>query len=58
MTLTDLTPGQSYALMFVNNNIYTLAPDDITIYTGGGQGSENATQNKGFPGADHCEQRG
>ena len=49
VTLTDLTPGQSYALMFVNNNIYTLAPDDITIYTGGGQGSEDATQNKGFP---------
>ena len=40
VTLTDLTPRQSYAMMFVNNNIYTLAPDDITIYTGGGQGNE------------------
>ena len=47
VTLTDLTPGQSYALMFVNNNEYTLAPDDITIYTGGGQGQE--TSNSGFP---------
>lgn len=49
VTLTDLTPSQSYALMFVNNNEYTLAPDDITIYTGGGQGKEDATENKGFP---------
>ena len=49
VTLTGLTANQSYALMFVNNNEYTLAPDDITIYTGGGQGSEDATQNKGFP---------
>lgn len=49
VTLDNLTPGTSYALMFVNNNIYTLAPDDITIYTGGGQGSEDATQNNGFP---------
>ena len=40
VSLTGLTPGQSYAMMFVNNNIYTLAPDDITIYTGGGQGDE------------------
>ena len=49
VTLPGLTPDQSYAMMFVNNNIYTLAPDDITIYTGGGQGNEDATQNNGFP---------
>ena len=47
VTLTGLTAGQSYALMFVNNNEYTLAPDDITIYTGGGQGDEN--YDDGFP---------
>lgn len=40
VSLDGLTPGQSYALMFVNNNIYTLTPDPVTIYTGGGQGSE------------------
>ena len=48
VTLTGLTAGQSYALMFVNNNIYTLAPDDITIYTGGGQGNETY-DDCGFP---------
>lgn len=48
VTLTGLTAGQSYALMFVNNNIYTLAPDDITIYTGGGQGDETYDDG-GFP---------
>ena len=47
VTLTGLTAGQSYAMMFVNNNEYTLAPDDTTIYTGGGQGQE--TSNNGFP---------
>ena len=40
--------GQWYAVMFVNNNEYTLSPDDITIYTGGGQGDENY-DNGGFP---------
>ncbi len=48
VTLTGLTAGQSYALMFVNNNEYTLAPDDITIYTGGGQGDETYDDG-GFP---------
>ncbi len=48
VTLHDLTPGTAYAVMFVNNNIYTLAPDDITIYTGGGQGDE-IYDNGGFP---------
>ena len=45
--LTGLTAGQSYALMLVNNAEYTLTPDDITIYTGGGQGDE--TYDDGFP---------
>ena len=50
VTLIDLTAGQSYAMMFVNNNEYTLAPDDITIYTGGGQDSEdNYETTGGFP---------
>ena len=48
VTLTDLIAGQSYAMMFVNNNKYTLAPDDITIYTGGGQGDETYDDG-GFP---------
>lgn len=47
VTLHDLKPGQAYAVMFVNNGIYSLAPDDITIYTGGGQGTETSTI--GFP---------
>lgn len=47
VSLDGLTVGQSYALMFVNNNQYTLNPDDITIYTGGGQGTETSTT--GFP---------
>lgn len=45
--LTGLTAGQSYALMLVNNAEYTLTPDDITIYTGGGQGDE--AYDDGFP---------
>ena len=45
--LTGLTVGQSYALMLVNNAEYTLTPDDITIYTGGGQGDE--AYDDGFP---------
>lgn len=48
VTLEGLTPGQSYALMFVNNTEYTLAPDDVTIYTGGGQGDEQYDDG-GFP---------
>lgn len=48
VTLTGLTAGKSYAMMFVNNNEYTLAPDDITIYTGGGQGNETYDDG-GFP---------
>lgn len=47
ITLEGLTPGQSYAMMLVNTNIYQLAPDDVTIYTGGGQGQE--TSDNGFP---------
>ena len=47
VSLTNLTPGQSYALMFVNNNEYTLKPDTTTIYTGGDQGKAN--ENPGFP---------
>ena len=48
VTLTGLTVGQPYAMMFVNNNEYTLAPDDTTIYTGGGQGNETYDDG-GFP---------
>lgn len=48
VTLDGLTAGTSYAIMFVNNNEYTLAPDDITIYTGGGQGDETYDDG-GFP---------
>lgn len=48
VTLDGLTPGQSYALMFVNNTEYTLTPDDVTIYTGGGQEDETY-DNGGFP---------
>lgn len=47
VTLEGLTPGQSYVMMLVNTNIYQLAPDDVTIYTGGGQGQE--TSDNGFP---------
>lgn len=47
VTLTGLTADQSYAMMFVNNNEYTLTADDITIYIGGGQGNEN--YDDGFP---------
>lgn len=46
--LEQLTVNQSYALMFVNNTEYTLAPDDVTIYTGGGQGNEEYDDG-GFP---------
>lgn len=48
VALDGLTPGQSYALMFVNNAEYTLAPDDVTIYIGGGQGDEEYDEG-GFP---------
>ncbi len=46
--LTGLTAGQSYALMLVNNAEYTLTPDDVTIYRGGGQGDETYDDG-GFP---------
>lgn len=48
VTLTGLNANTAYAVMFVNNDEYTLAPDDITIYTGGGQGDE-VYDNGGFP---------
>lgn len=48
VAIDGLTPGQSYALMFVNNAEYTLAPDDVTIYIGGGQGDEEYDEG-GFP---------
>ena len=35
IALKDLTAGAPYAVMLFNNKEYTLAPDDITIYTGG-----------------------
>lgn len=48
VTLTGLNPDTSYAIMFVNNKEYTLRPDDVTIYTGGGQDDEKY-DNGGFP---------
>ena len=48
ITLKGLTANAPYAVMLFNNTEYTLAPDDITIYTGGGQGDE-AYDNGGFP---------
>lgn len=47
ITLKNLTADASYAVMLFNNKEYTLSPDDITIYTGGGQGQE--TSDNGFP---------
>lgn len=47
ITLKGLRPDTSYAVMLVNNDEYTLTPDDIAVYTGGGQGEE--TSNTGFP---------
>lgn len=47
VTLDALDPGTSYAVMFVNNTEYTLAPDDVTKYIGGGQGDED--YDDGFP---------
>lgn len=47
INLEGLTTGQSYALMLVNNTEYVFNPDDITVYTGGGQGDEN--YDDGFP---------
>ena len=35
ITVSDLTPDTSYALMLIHSNEYTIKPDDITIYTGG-----------------------
>lgn len=48
ITLKNLTANQAYAVMLFNNNEYTLNPDDITVYTGGGQGDE-AYDNGGLP---------
>ena len=48
VTIDDLEAGQSYAVMFFNNGEYTLTPDDVTTYTGGGQGDE-AYDDGGFP---------
>ena len=40
VSLEGLTPNTSYALMFVNNNEYTLKPDATTVYVGGDQGKD------------------
>lgn len=48
ITLDNLTAGTSYAVMLFNNTEYTLAPDDVTIYSGGGQGDERY-DNGGLP---------
>ena len=45
VSLESLEPNTSYALMFVNNNEYTLKPDATTVYVGG-ENKEGAT---GFP---------
>ena len=47
ISLKDLVPGTPYGLVLVHNKEYTLNPDAITIYTGGGQGDEN--YDNGFP---------
>ena len=46
VTLTDLTPGTSYALAFVAEDKYyvTINPADITVYMGGEQGSNHVTE--------------
>ena len=48
ITLKGLTANAPYAVMLFNNKEYTLTPDDITIYTGGGQGDETYDDG-GFP---------
>lgn len=47
ITLKNLTAGSPYAVMLFNNAEYIFNPDDITVYTGGGQGDEN--YDDGFP---------
>ena len=47
VTLEGLTPDTSYALMFVNNNEYTLKPDTTTVYVGGAQGKDG--EKNGLP---------
>ena len=50
VTMDGLDADTSYAFMFFNSSEYTLTPDDITIYTGGGQGTEgNYETTGGFP---------
>lgn len=46
VTLKGLIPDTAYAVMFVNNDTYTLNPDNVVEYTGGGQGQE--TSKTGF----------
>lgn len=48
ITLKGLTADAPYAVMLFNNAEYTLAPDDVTIYIGGGQGDEEYDDG-GFP---------
>lgn len=47
ITLKNLTADAPYAVLLFNNKEYTLAPDDVTKYIGGGQGNEN--YGDGFP---------
>lgn len=35
ITLDGLTSGTAYAVLLVNNDVYTVSPDRISIYTGG-----------------------
>lgn len=47
ITMHDLKPNTAYAVMLVNNTTYTLNPDRVVKYIGGGQGQETSTT--GFP---------
>ena len=37
ISMENLDSGKAYGLMLVNNDRYTISPDDITIYTGGNE---------------------
>ena len=47
VTMTELTPGTAYALMFFNSDNYAVSPLDTTIYTGGSSDADSYTD--GFP---------
>ena len=50
VTLRDAKASTAYAVMFFNSSEYSLVPDDVTVYIGGGQGQEdNYDATGGFP---------